>query len=72
MADATFQSAGNAQNPIARVSKAIFNFIISISEAGTISRRLQRVAEMSDAELATLGMTREDAVQHVLADMRYI
>lgn len=72
MSDATFQAANPSQNLIVRMAGSVFNFLTRISEASTISRRLQAVAEMSDAELNAKGTTRERAVQDIVRDFRHL
>lgn len=52
--------------------KAIGNFMVSIMENNSRLKRVERLSQMSDAELAKRGLKREDIVRHVFADLMHI
>ena len=56
--------------------KAVFSFIgMSLVAAAQANRRVKLVEQLSaksDAELAEMGMRREDIVRHVFADVSHI
>ena len=69
MTDASIQVP---QNPIVRALNSMFDAMIALSESSKISRRLRAVAEMSDTELRAKGLTRQDAVRRVIADLHHV
>ena len=47
-------------------------FIVAISENQSRARRVEALSKKSDAELARMGLKREDIVRHVFRDVMYI
>lgn len=45
--------------------RAFGAFLVRLSEANVRVREMERLSALSDAELATTGLTREDIVRHV-------
>ncbi|MBV7394692.1 DUF1127 domain-containing protein [Mameliella sediminis] len=50
----------------------LFNGLVSIAEANSRVRTVERLNAMSDAELAQMGIQRADIVRHVFRDSFYI
>lgn len=69
MADITTHSHAPALNLglLAAPFRAVWSFMIAIGEANSKVREIERYQEMSDAQLAELGMTRGDIVHKVFA-----
>lgn len=53
---------------VGSVFSVIWSALVSVSEANRRVIIVQQLSEKSDAELAKLGIRREDIVQHVFVD----
>lgn len=49
-----------------------FNALVAVAEANPRLKAVNRLSEMSDAELAARGLKREDIVRHVFRDLYYV
>ena len=45
----------------------VWDYLVALSENSEISREAQRLFDMSDAELAKLGLRREEIAQHLVS-----
>ena len=74
--DAHTASATDLPHRLLDGIKAVFSFIgMSLVAAAQANRRVKLVEQLSaksDAELAEMGMRREDIVRHVFADVSHI
>jgi uncharacterized protein YjiS (DUF1127 family) len=65
-----------AHNSILQVLAAPFvaigKVLIAIGEANSRAQQVQRLQDMSDAELAALGIKREEIAHHVFKDIYYV
>lgn len=59
--------------------KRILNWFVAIGQAGFVSRgmearmlKLQELQNKTDAELAKMGLRRDDLVSHVFRDILYV
>lgn len=68
MAQATTNIAFENRSFLARLG----DFLVKISENKTRARRVEQLNAMSDAELARIGLRREQIVRHVYADVMAI
>ncbi|SDY17856.1 DUF1127 domain-containing protein [Citreimonas salinaria] len=50
----------------------ILSFLTAIAESNSRMREAERLNAMSDAELARIGLKREDIARHVFRDMYYV
>ena len=55
-----------------RVLGSILNFLVSISTAQSLVRRIEFLCALSDEELAERGLSRQDIVRHVYRDAYYV
>lgn len=73
---AHFSTSAPAHHSILRVLAAPFmaigNFLIAIGEAQSRAEQVKRLHDMSDAELAANGITRDEIVHHVFKDIYYV
>ncbi len=51
---------------LAALPGAAFDRLVAIGEASGDARRLDTIRQLSDADLAAMGLTRADAVRHAL------
>ncbi len=65
-------AADRSGNPLTTAFAAIGNWLISISESTARARRVEQLQNLSDAQLAELGIKRQDIVRHVFRDLYYI
>ena len=66
------QAADRSGNPFVAAFAAVGNWLISIAEADDKSRRVQELEALSDAQLAKIGLQRQDIVRHVFRDHYYV
>ncbi len=57
---------------IRRVFAAIGNMFVEIAETNARVRQIEKLNNKSDAQLAQLGLRREDIARHVFRDKFYI
>ena len=57
---------------LAKPFVAIGHFLVKLGEANSRAKTVQRLNDMSDAELARIGLAREDIVRHVFRDYMYL
>ncbi|WP_147124589.1 DUF1127 domain-containing protein [Shimia ponticola] len=55
-------------NLIVRAATAFWNGLVKLGEAGARTKELERLAMMSDEDLAKRGLRREDIVLYVYRD----
>jgi uncharacterized protein YjiS (DUF1127 family) len=55
-----------------RGASAIGRVMVAMSESNARMQAVQRLNEMSDAQLAERGLKREDIVHHVFRDTYYV
>ncbi len=72
MTDLTAQHIGETGNPVARFFNWIWNGLVVIAESSSRAQAVRRLNEMSDAELAARGVTREEIVRKIFADKFYV
>lgn len=63
----TTEHHGILPGAFTRFFQALFSGLSRIAENSPHMRQLAEIAEMSDADLRKLGLTREDAVRRALA-----
>ncbi|THH35931.1 DUF1127 domain-containing protein [Aliishimia ponticola] len=59
-------------NPISRFFSSIWHGLIFLAEQNSRVKALNELAETTDAELASKGLTREQAARRITSDMLYI
>ena len=73
---ATIALQNNAEGSVFSLVKKPFNaigtFLVQMAEANHRVQRVRALQDMSDAQLATKGIKREDIVRTVYADLMYI
>lgn len=52
--------------------RAIGRFLIMVAESNSLAREIEKLNAMSDEELASRGVTREEAAQTLLRDRFYM
>ncbi|MDA9208139.1 hypothetical protein N9O61_04555 [Octadecabacter sp.] len=62
----------NLLDILARPFIAFGNTLIKISESSEMAQKAKRVAEMSDEELTSKGLTREQAIQDIFKAYAHI
>ncbi len=72
MANTTVQTPGVSPNSVLSILAKPFRFIggvlVAIAEANSRQEEVQRLAAMSDEQLAKRGLKREDIVRYVFRD----
>lgn len=58
--------------PAVSLWDSVTSFFESIVEAQSRARAIQTLSEMSDRQLADIGIARENIVQHVFRDVYYV
>lgn len=61
-----------SSNVFANIGNAILRTMTAIAEADGRVRRVQQLQAMSDAELAKLGLKRDEIVHHVFRSTYYM
>lgn len=59
-------------SPLAGLGNRILSALTAIAEANPRMREMERLSAKSDADLAKMGLKREEIVRHVLRDSLYI
>lgn len=73
MADITANTVDTgASNFFLRFLNKIWDGLVYIGESSARARALRELSEMSDEDLAKLGLTREDVIKRVFSDGLYI
>lgn len=57
---------------VQRMIHGVRAFFVGLSDVQIRTTQVRRLASLSDAELAKLGMRREDIVRHVYSDVYYV
>ena len=65
-------SAASVLAVLAKPFVAFGKILVAMGEANDRSRKVQRLMEMSDAELAERGLSRDTIVHHVFSDVYYV
>ena len=68
MASITDINVERPSNLLVRIANGAFEWLIRLGEAGARTKELEHFNSMSDAQLAELGLRREQIVQHVFRD----
>lgn len=69
---APFMNARTAFSQLVEMFKAIGTSIINATEASSRITRVEALRAKSDAELAAMGIKRDDIVHHVFKDLYYM
>ncbi|SMX37850.1 hypothetical protein [Maliponia aquimaris] len=74
MANAQLTTAprGIITGSITSFFQSVFNGLTSIAETNSRVKEVERLNALSDANLATKGLRREDIVRHVFRDVYYV
>ena len=67
----TTDFAVNTPSVVQKMKSAISSIFTSMIEARSRQGQIQTLYSMSDAELAGIGLRREDIVRHVFRDVYY-
>ncbi|MBS0126336.1 DUF1127 domain-containing protein [Thetidibacter halocola] len=59
-------------NPLRAFGEAILKFLSNIAESNHRIREVERLNALSDAQLKSLGLRRQDIVRHVFRDVYYV
>lgn len=65
-------AADRSGNPLMTAFAAVGNWLISIAESSDRARRVEQLNSLTDAQLAELGLKRQDIVRHVFRDLYYV
>lgn len=57
---------------VRKIFDGIAGFFISLTEAQSRAAEMNRLNDMSDRQLADLGIEREDIARHVFRDLYYV
>lgn len=66
---ATVSSSSSFLNVLSSPFVALGDFFVALCENNSRVKRVEQLNALSDAELAKLGIKREDIVSHVYADL---
>lgn len=74
MANAQLTSAphGIIAGSISSFFQSVFNGLTAIAETNSRVKEAERLNALSDAQLAKIGLRREDIVRHVFRDVYYV
>lgn len=71
IASVAHKSAGNPAAALLAPFRALGRFMIACAEANPRMRALSRLSDLSDAELAAKGLTRDSEIRRILGPVAF-